>query len=324
MIQSRVNKNSVVFFFFFILSFFCSTSVSFAQEKQNGSSYVLEPAFQEVVISNSKPEVTTSIKIKNTTNQAETFEVFGIEFPSTQHFGSLQYLDFSQSAIKQQPNYLRFDANQFVVDPQKEREISLRISDRADLRPGGTYAAVVVRAVNKSATAQQPVLPAFASMLLIRKIDGEIRNLSLTNLGGSKTAISVKIPDSVDVTFQNNGNVHLIPRGEIIVEDIFGRILKQGTLNEESFYVLPDTQRTISVALHKSQWSFPVMLITIRAFGSSETTSYATEYSYLYISPILIIATLLIISAVIYKLKKNKSKKPQTKVEIHIEKIEEK
>lgn len=322
MIYSRINKNSIRFFFFFIFSFICSTAVSFAQEKQNGSSYVFEPAFQEVVISNSKPELTTTIKIKNTTNQAETFEVFGIEFPSTQHFGSLQFLDFSQSAIKQQPNYLHFDANQFVVDPQKEREISLRISDRADLRPGGTYVAVMVRAVNKSATAQQSVLPAFASMLLIRKIDGEIRNLSLTNFGGRKTAISIKIPDSIDVTFQNNGNVHLIPRGEIIVEDIFGRVLKQGTLNEESFYVLPDTQRTIPVILRKAQLSFPAMLITIKAFGSSETTSYATEYSYLYISPILIITIFLIMSMLIYKLQKNKSTKPQTKVEIHIEKIE--
>lgn len=283
---------------------------SFAQEEtKKNTGFSIQPAFQNIVISNSKPVVDTKILIENTTQQAETFEVFAIEFPSAQHFGSLQFIDFNQTAIKQQPNYVTFDANQFVLNPQEKREVLLRISDRVDLRPGGTYATVVIRAVTKNIQAQQPVIPAFSSMLLIRKIDGEIRNLSLIGMSNNTHTFGTKIPDVLELTFQNNGNVHLIPRGQVIVEDIFGKIIKQGILNEESTYVLPDTQKNIPVKLQKSSWTLPLMLLTIKAFGTSETTSYATEYSYLYISPILIFGLLILALLLFFLLYKKKQKK---------------
>lgn len=296
----------------------------FAQELEQNeqAGFILEPAFQEVEIDSLHPTVQTTFSLENTTQQAESFEVFSVEFPSTQHFGSLNFIDFGQSAIKQQPSYMTFDAQQFVVNPHEKREIVVRVTNRANLKPGGTYTAVVVRTIQKDKTEDQVVLPAFASLFLIRKSEGEIRNISISAIEESTKLIRLSFPNRIAVTFQNNGNVHLIPRGQVLVKDSFKRVIKQGIINEESTYVYPDTQKVIYVDMHKSRMTAPIMIMTVVAQGSSEDSNYVSEYSFIYVSPIFLAILVAVFFLIMYKRKKRKKKKKYS-VEIHLQKDEQ-
>lgn len=316
-------KQIVIILFFLVqqlVTIFTVAQTVSAQELEQGkqTGFILEPAFQEVEIGSLQTSVEASFSLENTTQEAESFEVFSVEFPSTQHFGSLSFIDFSQTAIKQQPSYMSFDVQQFVLNPQEKREIVVRVSNRANLKPGGTYTAVIVRTIQKNETSDQVVLPAFASLFLIRKNEGEIRNISISAIEEESGFFKFSLPKRIGVTFKNNGNVHLIPRGQVLMKDVFGRVIKQGILNEESVYVFPDTQKTISVNMQKARITAPLMIMTVSAQGSSEDSNYVSEYSFIYVSPTFVI--ILILFFIIYLHKKRKPKQKKYSVEIHLQK----
>lgn len=158
-------------------------------------------------------------------------------------------------------------------------------------------------------SSNQRVLPAFASTVLLRKKSGEIQNLSLIDVRDSKRLFRVSLPTEATATFQNNGNVHLIPHGEITLTDLFGRVIKQATLNEDSAYVLPGTQREISNHLRNTSWSLPISLLSLTIIGSSGATSYSVEYSFIYVSPVLLVFIFLgfILLTLRYKLSQRKA-----------------
>lgn len=255
--------------------------------------YTVEPAYQEVVLGERTAEASASVTVRNTTGQATTFEVYALEFPNVDHFGSLQFVDFSQAELsaKQAP-YIHFDAQQFVLEPHHQRAVALRITDRAELKPGGTYTAVVIRSQAQIRAGQQVVVPALTSQLLIRKQHGEIRNLSLTDVSGDPTALGLWVPKRVALHFSNNGNVHLLPRGTVTITDLFNRTVAKGIINDASHYVLPSRNRSILVDLQRIRWTLPISVLTIWVDGGAETTHYQYESTFVYISPWLAVLAL--------------------------------
>lgn len=280
-----VQRSSIVHIFLlgcFVLVFFLSAAKVQAQSK---SGFTLEPVYQEVVIEAEDPEkavVTTQITLSNNTPQAATFEVFSVAFPNAHYFGSFQNTDLSNLTERQELLAVRFDADRFVVDPNDAHTVTVRIENRADLRPGGTYASILVRQVMTAEVAQgtQPVVPALASQLLIRKKGGEVRNLSLTGIVGLPSWFTEQIPVSVGLTFSNSGNVHLIPRGSVTVQDFFGRVVAQGIVNDGSLFVLPGLERTIPITIAPSQFVIPLVPLVFTVEGSAESVYYTYEQSF--------------------------------------------
>ncbi len=252
--------------------------------------FSLSPAFQEVVISTATPSATIEIVVTNSTAVATTFEAFALEYPQVDHFGSLQFVDFKrEDAISMMPGYLRFEVQQFVLDPGQQKRVQTRVTDRASLRPGGTYVAIVVRAVSERISGTQPVIPALSSQLLIRKLAGEVQNLSLSEVTNLPPSVSFILPHKLGTIFINNGNVHLTPHGRAQITDMFGRVVRQGTINESSLTILPGRQRELPLPLAKSRWVFPVNLLTISLNGTADVTSFSYEHTFVFVSPWFVI-----------------------------------
>lgn len=271
--------------------------------------YTVEPAYQEIVLGEQSAVATASVTVRNTTGQATTFEVYALEFPNVDHFGSLQFIDFAQAenSAKQAP-YIHFDAQQFVLEPHHQRVVALRIADRAELKPGGTYTAVVIRAQAQVRVGQQVVVPALTSQLLIRKQHGEIRNLSLTDVGGDPAVLGFWLPKRITLQFANNGNVHLLPRGTVTITDLFNRTIAKGVINDASYYVLPSRNRTIAVELKRLRWTLPISVLTVWVNGGAQTTHYQYESTFIYISPWLAVGTLGVVWVV--RRRRRRTKKP--------------
>lgn len=304
----KLNRYFHILFLFIFIYFF--PKAVFAQE-----SLTVSPAYQEVVLEPQNDSSEFSIFIRNDTKIAESFELFAVEFPSGAQFGSLGFIDFDSSDIKQQPSYISFDTQQFVVDPNTSKEIHATIENRASLKPGGTYLSVIIRSLREKNSSGQTILPAFASQLLIRKTEGEIKNISLKTVSDTDKIISFTIPKTVKLLFENNGNVHLIPRGEVRIDTVFGETISQGIINESSAYVYPDSQKEITVQLSQISKKIPISLITITAFGSANSIEYRAEHSYIYINPYFMgISATLFFLFILYAFKKIK-KQPRHETE---------
>jgi hypothetical protein len=86
---------------------------------------------------------------------------------------------------------------------------------------------------------------ALATLIYVQKTGGEKKSLVLK---GADSGVSWwKFEKKINVRFENNGNVHLVPRGKIEIKDSGKRIVGKGVINEGSVIVLPDSFRKIEV-----------------------------------------------------------------------------
>lgn len=174
------------------------------------------------------------------------------------------------------------------LPPNKPEEIRFAVRNSPDLSPGGHYAAIIAQLVSDDDRPVQQVLPALSSVLLIRKQGGERYHLSLVDQQKENKFFRFSFPKVLELTFLNEGNVHVTPRGVIEIKDVFGRLTHKGIINEGSFFVLPQVRRRIPVTIQQVFSTFPLMFYTINVHGRSEPgdVRYFQNYSFVYIDVI--------------------------------------
>lgn len=278
--------------------------VALAEESPIENVITVSPAFQNVQLEESEPSISKTITVRNISDQAVTLEIIPSNVDQQDLSGRISFEIFSGAANQTFP-FLSFSVDRFVLEPRQSQDITVKIDNRSSLRPGGTYVAVVLRSALDAPPTQQVILPAVASLLLINKMGGETYNLSLNEVTGLPKNISLSFPETIGLTFSNQGNTHLQPRGTITVSGLFNRLLAQSSVNESSLYILPGRQRMIQQQLNPAskQLPFDFVWIGIQGTSGNDRTPYSYESSFIYIAPwfiavVFVVAT--IIAAVIF------------------------
>lgn len=283
-------------------------------------SLVAEPAYQEIEIDEDTGVTEAIITYKNTSNKAQQIEFFAYDFKQNDHFGSIALLEnFSGDYLYTLASFLSFEKNSLIVEPFSEEKLVVRITDKQTLSPGGHYAAVIARSVDDKPSNQQKILPAISSLLLIRKKGGERVHLSLKEIQWSPGFIETMIPKKINLSFENEGNVHITPRGTVKFKDIFGRVVAQGIINDSSLYILPTTLRRIPVTIQRSRWLFPIMIVNVEVEGYSNfgDSTFSSNLSFLFIDFKLIslIAVVLILRFWINRRKQKMARNKHSEME---------
>lgn len=245
----------------------------------------IDPAFQEVILTSDIREATVSASIYNLSGQTLDLEIFALDFVQHPELGGIELLQRAQSQYQLSP-YVSLNQKALSIPPGEAASMSATIANTSQLSPGGHYGALVAR-VRPAETGQlQQVLPAVSSLVLLKKIGGERYQLSLQSLEwGSSLPIFFGIPNSVSMQFHNTGNVHVIPRGVIMVKDVWGRQIQRGTVNTSSAFILPESRRTLIVPLRTETRSLPVNVLRLSVQGSVE----GTDIKYLHSQDVLVL-----------------------------------
>lgn len=259
----------------------------------------VSPAYLDIEVPLDQDRVNETITITNTTDQPVTLEIIPTSINQQNLYGGISFESFSGVA-NDSFSFLSFSTDRFVVDSQQSQQIDLSIENRSSLKPGGTYVAVIFRAVAEETANNQVVLPAISSLLLIHKQGGEIYNLSLKNISGLPSLLSFSLPSQLGLTFSNQGNTHLQPRGTISFNGLFGRLLAQSTVNESSLYILPDRERLFLQTIKSAEPLLPFDVVSVEVQGTSgnDRTPYYFESSFIYIS-LWFLVTCIIIAAIV-------------------------
>ena len=301
MITATLANKTTAFFFFFLVTGSLLAQPANAQSKA-GFSLSAEPAYQEIEIVANELSVETVITFTNSSDSPQHLEFFAFDFKQTDHFGSLALLEgVADDYPHTLASFISFNKDSVVIPPKSSEELLVRVENRASLTPGGHYAAVVARGVTDTIDEKQKIIPALSALLLVRKTGGERPHLSLTKVDWDTRSATFTLPKKVTLTFQNDGNVHVIPRGSISVTDVFGTTVAQGTINETSSYVLPGTIRELSTVLKKSRPVLPLTLISVSVEGYTTIGNipFTAEQSFLYIDFWFLIVLGMIITAVV-------------------------
>lgn len=263
----------------------------------------VEPALMEVVLEKSNETKNVTLLYKNTSSQPLTLEIFPIDFKQQNDLGDIQFLgnDTTQYSYSLS-SFLEFSTNLLELPPQGTGKLLVTVRNREDISPGGHYTAVVARPLVQSSEGKTTVAPSLSTTLFLHKTGGERFNLSLKSVSWPSYFVVFQYKNQVELLFQNEGNVHVVPYGVIEVQDTFGRQLYKGSINTGSIRVLPETRRYINNDLIVVEKSFPVSLNTIKVQGndSLHKTQYLYKNYFIYLNPWVGLGIIAVIVLVIF------------------------
>lgn len=202
---------------------------------------------------------------------------------------------------------------EITIPPQSSRNITIIVTDKLSLAPGGHYVSLLITqsaASGPNANSQLSLKPAVSAVIYIIKEDGAIRSIKAKAIKLNHSLFS--LPGFADVTFYNDGNVASLPRGILTVRQ--GKkddILAQAIVNQESVPLYP--QQTTALRSQFVGYVNPklpsrvVVTLDYRPDGQSETKSLSTSSWYVPVSSlILIVLALLILSLLIWPTSRKK------------------
>jgi len=254
-----------------MISFFsCSLKVS----AQSATGVIrLEPAFQEITLTEKEATVSGEVKITNTSQKLQEFDLSAIEIQQFDANGSIVLSDKTQVKTDSQvADFITLPQTKVKVLPNSTTIVPILITNAQNLSPGGHYIALVARLADGSEK-DQVVLPAISAFFLIRKTGGELYHLSLIDSNLQTSIWWQKLPTIISLRFTNQGNTHLIPRGIITVTDQFQRLVAKSVINENSLYVFPETERPILQKLETTQSLLPISLFQVEVIGTTQPGS---------------------------------------------------
>ncbi|KKU32226.1 MAG: hypothetical protein UX57_C0003G0057 [Candidatus Uhrbacteria bacterium GW2011_GWE2_46_68] len=181
------------------------------------------------------------------------------------------------------------------VAANSQSQISFSIVIPDDI-PSGSYQSAITISEYPSevVSVNGATVEAIVALLVFLTVEGETTaQIGLLDVFADFADRFVSLPTgTISYRLQNQGNIFLIPTGALIIQDFFGRILYQQTLNEKGSRILPATTRTFTESVLAPQswkeflmmqtrfWSVGPMTaeVTLVAEGQTVSTTFLFWY----------------------------------------------
>lgn len=309
---------------FIALFSFVVSPIAFAQESKNGSLEV-SPAYLEVVLEEPGIGKTFEITYRNNSSQSMSLDIFPIDFKQQGERGGVIFLDEDVKSYSYSlSSFLTFETNHLQLEPNSEKTLTVTVTNRQDLSPGGHYAAIVAKNVSSSQETNS-VSPAISTLIFMRKMGGEWFNLSIRSLDWPTSVVALSMPKTTDILFQNEGNIHVVPYGRVEIKDMFGRLVAKGVMNTTSAIVMPESRRLIPVQFTRLERMAPISFNTLEINGSDSLrkTRYTYQETFLYIHPAVLLVLLVVVGFIILRRRRKKAQKLAITTPVTPEKMKE-
>lgn len=291
-----------------------STSAADKPTAQTDRLVTITPFLQTVTLPAANPDKTFPVSITNNSKVSRDFTLNVVDFGALDDTGGLVFAGANNSKLVSKyglKSWLALSQTSLTIEPGKTVSVSARIINDDRLTPGGHYAAVVATAQDNAL--QQGTTVALnqklTSLVLATKTGGEKYSLRLDNFAHNSGLR--KLPTTTTLKFKNDGNVHVVPRGTVELKNAKGNTVARGIINEASSYVLPETKRSIAVALKPvgKQTSWPGTYRIVATYRYDGYDNYATRSLTLRFIPwftiILVLFVLGILASVYYMYSKS-------------------
>jgi hypothetical protein len=215
------------------------------------------------VINNNKYEITVYANVVNFAPQGEAGEgKFLPVFEKTTEGTTLA-------------EWIKIDSEPFIIKPESSVSIPFSVTVPENASPGGHFAAILVgtkppktSGVIKVTTSQ------VVTSLFFVKIAGDIVEDAAIREFSTEQTFSDKPEMQFSVRFENKGNVHVQPQGEIVITNMWGKERGVIPINHQTHFgnVLPMSVREFEFA-----WKGEKSLVDIGRYKATVTLGYGSE-----------------------------------------------
>lgn len=247
------------------------------------SGITISPSQREITLSSGLLVATTNVSLANNTSASIVGTIRILDFKTLDETGGLLFSQVGVPLTKYGlANWMTLPNGPTINVPSgKSVNIPVHIDNRADLAPGGHYAAVVITLGTPSAsgsTDKATFKQELVSLLFVKKLGGENYSLRLQSLTADAKNT---IPNTATTIFQNSGNVQVVPRGYVTVTDRAGKLIAKGIINPDSIMVLPGSHRQLITSLQPIAAARPIGRYTVTAYyryGEQQSFSSRSIY----------------------------------------------
>lgn len=188
--------------------------------------------------------------------------------------------------------WVQVTKNAVTIAPQQTLSIPFTVTVTKDAAPGGHYAAILVGTKPPEKTGGSSLVQTaqFVTSLLFVRVSGDV--IERGNIREFTTTDTVNNEPNVqfDVRFENTGNVHLQPQGDIVITNMWGTQRGVIPINYQTHFgnVLPNSVRKFSFTWTGGQSSYDIgrfKAIATLGYGA-DTKSFTTSTTYFWIIPV--------------------------------------
>lgn len=196
----------------------------------------ISPLVNTLVISKGQT-IYQNITVYNDNKTPTTLSVKFANFISRDPFGDPQFNGLTNKATISDQNLNINTVNSITVQPGKSRNISIEIKAKQNAEPGEDFIAAFV--LSKGETSSNININSAVGSLFLIRINGIVKESGFIKSFTETKNVYVSNPINFDENFENTGNVHLIPQGEIQIYNIFGDEVETIPVNVNRGIVLP-------------------------------------------------------------------------------------
>jgi hypothetical protein len=244
-------------------------------DAQSQSLSVTPPLFQLSVSPGNTWQ--SSIKVVNSNPYPITIYAEVVNFVATGEAGQGRFLPIEGDTAdkKTLAEWIEIAKVPHTIAAEQSKDISFLIDVPENAPPGGHYAAILVStqpAASEGAASVQTVQS--VTSLFFLRIEGDVGEIGMVREFRALDAF-VGVPDvTLSLRFENKGNVHLQPKGDIIITNMWGTERGRIPVNYRSNFgnVLPESIRDFTFS-----WRTDFKITDIGRYKALATLAYGVD-----------------------------------------------
>ncbi len=179
-----------------------------ASDREN---YYLSPSFEKVEIEQGQSQVSWQIEVGNNSHISQTFNLSVIDFGSLDEAGGVAFLTSNEGLGQRKyslASWITLEKDRLEIGANQKERVKVTVRNRDSLAPGGHYGAVLVNLSSElnDKSDQVNLVQTYASLIFLKK-EGDIhQEMDLVKWDLKRSWW--RMPDNINLKFQNIGNVH--------------------------------------------------------------------------------------------------------------------
>ena len=240
---------------YFFLAFFVGVSLlphfACAQEQMISQTLSVSPTLFEMQ-ANPSQSWTSTLRVINVNDYPLTVYPQPVNFASNGEDGRGDLLPIfsSETQGKTLAEWITVPTDPVIIEPQGTAEIPVAVKIPDDASPGGHYAAILVgtKPPVETSDLSQVQTAQFVTALFFVRIAGDVIEAGDIREFTAEKAVVKKPEVSLSMRFENTGNVHVQPQGDIKIFNMWGKERGYIPINQQTHFgnVLPQSIRKFS------------------------------------------------------------------------------
>lgn len=210
-----------------------------------------------------------------------------VNFEPQGEAGQGKFIPLSDTYAETLGNWIKFENSEYLLRPEQTVEIPFTIMTPPNAPPGGHYAAILIgtKSLNKGSGVTLVETSQVITSLVFLSVSGEVVEEGSIREFSTTQTVAEKPEMTFELRFQNTGNVHVLPQGEIKILNMWGQERGVIPVNRQTLFgnVLPNSIRKYTFSW-SGEWSLADMgrytAIATLAYGQNGRKFVSAETSF--------------------------------------------